>query len=127
MDKNTFLIRLSESPRTAFGRVAFEEQPFEQKVFSAIWALEGEVNGGGFASYLSGSESQTATFAPIALKAIGAVKCAAVVEQALQIGPKGDLAAVDKAFMAYPDNLTELLFRYIQARPDVFGAVGEVA
>jgi hypothetical protein len=127
MDKNTFLIRLSESPRTAFGRVPFEEQPFEQQVFSAIWALEGEVNGGGFASYLTGIESSTANFAPVALRAIGAVKCAAVVERALQIGSTGDLTAADQAFIAYPDNLTELLFSYVQARPDVFGAVSEVA
>jgi hypothetical protein len=43
LDKNRFLIGLSESERTDFGRVDFDEQPFEQQVFSAIWALQRDV------------------------------------------------------------------------------------
>jgi len=51
MNKNSFLIQLSESPRTDFGRVAFAEQSEPQKVFSSIWALESQVNNGGFLQY----------------------------------------------------------------------------
>lgn len=39
MDKNHFLINLSESKRTDFGRVDFAAQSEAQKVFSAIWSL----------------------------------------------------------------------------------------
>ena len=66
MDKNSFLINLSESIRTDFGRVEFEKQSPVQKVFSAIWALESEVNSGGFSHYLASSEAETAPFAPTA-------------------------------------------------------------
>ncbi len=123
MNKNAFLINLSESTRTDFGRVAFESQSGDQKVFSAIWALESEVNSGGFSSYLTGSEAATAPFAPRALREIGALRCAAIVEEALQIGASSDTSSLDDAFMAYPDNLTELLFAYVAAHPEAFGPV----
>jgi hypothetical protein len=123
MDKNSFLIDLSESTRTDFGRVAFDKQSPVQRVFSAIWALESEVNSGGFSSYFSGSEANTASFAPTALREIGAVKCAAIVERALQIGAPGDTSELDEQFMAYPDNLTELLFAYVASHPEAFGPV----
>jgi len=47
MDKNGFLIGLSGSDKTSFGRIAFSDQSTPQKVFSAIWDVEGEVNNGG--------------------------------------------------------------------------------
>ena len=123
MNKNSFLINLSESARTDFGRVEFDKQSPVQKVFSAIWALESEVNSGGFSSYLMGSEAETAPFAPTALREIGAIKCATIVEKALQVGHSGDTSKLDEAFMAYPDNLTELLFAYVAAHPEAFGPV----
>ena len=126
MNKNSILINLSESTRTDFGRVAFDKQTPVQKVFSAIWALESEVNSGGFASYFTGSETDTASFAPTALREIGALKCAVIVEEALRIGTSGDTSTIDKEFMAYPDNLTELLFEYVTSHPEAFGAVGSV-
>jgi hypothetical protein len=48
MNKNSFLINLSESTRTDFGRADFANESPVQKVFSAVWALESEVNSGGF-------------------------------------------------------------------------------
>ena len=59
MDKNHYLIELSEGERTDFGRVDFEEQPEPQKVFSAIWELESEVNNGGFDQYFRNIGSGT--------------------------------------------------------------------
>jgi hypothetical protein len=52
MNKNQILINLSESKQTGFGKQEFAEQSFPQKVFSAIWAVESEVNNGGFSQYL---------------------------------------------------------------------------
>jgi Domain of unknown function (DUF4375) len=145
MDKNSFLIDLSESKRTQFGKVEFSKQSAAQKVFSAIWTLESEVNGGGFADYLSNDQGATASFAPKALKEIGADACADIVNRALAIvcGNKSPtdsaklkaaieamndktrvkLEAVDNDFFAYPDNLTNLLFEFVRKNPKDFGSV----
>lgn len=48
MDKNMFLVELSESDRAGFGRVDFSGQPEEQQVCSAIWELESPANNSGF-------------------------------------------------------------------------------
>ena len=141
MDKNHYLIELSESPRTDFGKRDFAEQRHEQKVFSAIWELESLVNNGGFRGYF-GNSAQMADFAPTALIAVGAHQCAAIVKEALALVPKplptdhnacwklmhslpeqvaAQFASLDDRFFAYPDDLTELLFAFVAARPDVFG------
>lgn len=147
MNKNTYLIELSESERTDFGRVDFAQQSEPQKVFSAIWALESQVNNGGFLQYFVSSDFDTANFAPTALRSIGAQACASVVERALRAlsaSPLPDsqqaceqlvdslsddarekFESFDSDFMAYPDNLTELLFAYVTAHPEAFGPIPE--
>lgn len=61
MDKNYYLIELSESPKTDFGKRDFADQRDEQQVFSAIWELESQVNGGGFRGYLGNVGNQAPT------------------------------------------------------------------
>jgi|SRR5688572_24913140 len=140
MNKNRYLIELSESPRTGGD---FVDQCFEQQVFSAIWELESLVNNGGFQGYF-GNGAETASFAPSALRAVGAHRCAAIVEEALALVPIGlpgehdarweamhslpdsvdaQFASLDERFFAYPDNLTELLFAFVATHPDVFGPI----
>lgn len=142
MDKNLCLIELSESPKTDYGKRDFAEQSREQKVFSAIWELESLVNNGGFQGYF-GNRAETARFAPTALRVVGAQQCAAIVEEALALVPASlpteqdacwkamhslpkpidaQFKALDDRFFAYPDNLTELLFAFVAAHPNVFGA-----
>lgn len=145
MDKNAFLIDLSESDRTMLGRVDFDRQPPEQQVFSAIWELESQVSNGGFAQLFSAVDGHSANSAPRALRAIGAQACADIVEQALrvvspqplpreqslredlvdQLGPAAHeaLEMLHQKFIAYPDNLIDLLFDYVRAHPNVFGRV----
>lgn len=145
MDKNCFLVSLSDSDRTDFGRVAFAEQSEEQKVFSAIFGMEGQVNSGGFADYFASSEGDTANFAPVALHRIGADACAGIVERALgavSSHPLPDdedareelvdglddeaeeqLNLLDEEFFAYPDDLTSLLFAFVQSHPHAFAPV----
>ena len=146
LDKNRFLIGLSEDgEHTDFGRVDFDEQPFDQQVFSAIWALEGRVNMDGFAAYLE-YESDSSHFAVEALKAIGASNAAMIVRKALEVvagHPKDHglicveqedlsvseqeaLEELGQQFCAYPDNLTDLLFGFVAARPDSFGPVPDL-
>jgi len=145
MNKNKYLIDLSESEHTDFGRVDFAEQPEPQKVFSAIWALEGQVNNGGFLQYFTSSDGDTANFAPTALRSIGALACESVVERALRVASSAplpespddreqlieslsdaareQLEALNSDFMAYPDDLTELLFGFVSSHPESFGPI----
>jgi hypothetical protein len=48
VNKNEILINLSGSATTKIGKEEFEQQSLPQKVFSAIWEVESEVNNGGF-------------------------------------------------------------------------------
>ena len=143
MNKDHYLIDLSESEHTDFGRVDFAIQSEPQKVFSAIWALESQVNNGGFLQYFV-SEFDSAEFAPEALRRIGAVACSDTVHRALRAliaGPLPDtqeeceilvealseeasekFEALDAEFYTYPDDLTELLYNYVAAHPEAFGA-----
>lgn len=145
MDKTEYLIELSGSPRTDFGKTDFATQREEQKVFSAIWSLESQVNNGGFKQYFESWDGETANFAPTALKAIGANACANIVSRALKIASAAPLphdrdirlkliAALDanalqaldslsSEFIVYPDDLAELLFAYVAARPEIFGPI----
>jgi hypothetical protein len=145
IDKNGFLIDLSESDRVAFGQMAFSQQSEPQKVFSAVWALESQVNNGGFAQYFASSDGDTADFAPRALRTIGAIACANVVERALRTvsatplpgtqdareslvdsiseEARDGLKELDREFSTYPDNLTELLFAFVAKNPKEFGAI----
>ena len=143
MDKNQALIMLSVSDKTSFGKQEFAEQSIPQKVFSAIWAVESEVNNGGFSQYFYNSSSETASFVAEALDLIEAPKTARICRQAVLIAfPKGlpsspdaisaeaanfapdveqALSRLDQEFFAYPHNLTELLYAYVSAHPDEFG------
>lgn len=145
MNKNNYLIELSESEYTDIGRVDFVDQPQPQKVFSAIWELESQINNGGFDQYFRYVEPASIAFATSALRAIGANACAAIVQRAQthvfgsqlplsqddsneRLDALGDdaqaqLNEIDQAFFAYPNNLTELLFAYVASYPETFGPI----
>ena len=143
MDKNAFLIDLSESDRTDFGRVDFAAQSVLQKTFSAIWELESQVNNGGFDQYFRNSDSDIIAYAPTALREIGASACAEIVEAAINwIAPipedndarcdaldaalavdEEPLEALDSKFYEYPDDLTTLLFAFVAKNANEFGGV----
>jgi hypothetical protein len=145
MNKNRILITLSESDKTRFGKQEFAEQSLPQKVFSAIWALESEVNNGGFSQYFLNSSAESASFVVEALKTIGAPKTASICQRAIITAyPAGLPAAVEsirsvaanfpdeileelellnQEFFAYPHNLTDLLFAYVSSHPEEFGKV----
>ena len=145
MDKNSFLINLSERDRTAFGKIDFQSQSYAQKVFSAIWSVESEVNNGGFSQYFLNSSSETAGFVAEALEAIRAPETANICRRAIVAAfPTGlpsrpeviqeaaakfsedteaKLNALDSEFFGYPHNLTDLLFAFVAKHPEEFGAV----
>ena len=114
-------------------------------MFSAIWELESQVNNGGFSQYFA-SAGHTANFAPLALRRIGAAKCADIVARALALvsphalpedresrkrlvdafdsAAQAALQSLDEEFFAYPDDLTELLFDHVRSNPQTFGTIG---
>jgi hypothetical protein len=141
--KNHILISLSSSEKTSFGKENFVRQSFPQKVFSAIWAVEAEVNNGGFSQYFLNSSADSASFVAEALETVGAPKTANICRRAIaaafpaglpqseemirsaaELFPDEVLAALeplDQEFFSYPHNLTDLLFAYVSQHPEEFG------
>jgi hypothetical protein len=140
-NQHVYLGRLSASPKTDYGKRGFGSQCEEQKVFSAIWELESQVGNGGFEGYF-GNGAEMAAFAPGALRAIGAPRCAALVEQALALVPPSmptewvarweavhslpkpvmeQFERLNRQFFADPEGVIGLLYRFVAAHPSVFG------
>ena len=146
MDKNSQLIRLSECGR--FWQVDFDELSLPERVFRAIWELEGQVNNGGFDQYFFNSSGDTAFAVVDALTAIGAGRTARIAvrangvfpgatpprdrhqRQALlnALGPqqKALLEDLDAEFFGYPDNLAELLHDYVRRNSAEIASAAEV-
>jgi hypothetical protein len=78
MNKNGILIDLSESEKARFGTEDFAHQSLPQKIYSAIWAVESEVNNGGLSQYLFNNSAESAPFVVEALESIGAPKTASI-------------------------------------------------
>lgn len=144
MNKNSWLIQVSESPRARFWRVDFDQLTLAEQVFRVVWELESEVNNGGFHQYFLNSTGDFAWFAPMALEAIGATYMAVIVRKACSIFPESEpqrdwtarqtdllaldeladelLETLDQEFCSYPDDLTTLLFNYVAAhRTEIAG------
>lgn len=119
----------------AQAEVGFDALPKRDRVLIAIWALEGDVNNGGFDQYYFNSSGDTAFFAATALELIGATRAATIVRRANahfgSDGPPRDrdmrghrLAELtadndelfeecDGAFYEYPDDIATLLAGYL--------------
>jgi len=145
MTKDHILISLSESEKTALGKKDFASQSVPQKVFSALWEVESEVNNGGFSQYFVNDSAESASFVVEALKTIGAPKTADICRRAIATAfPAGlpesmeairsaaadfsdelleKLEPLDQEFLSYPHNLTDLLFVYVSKHPEEFGVL----
>ena len=142
VDKNAALIALSERGR--FWQLAFNDLSPAEQVFRAIWELEADVNNGGFHQYFSNSSGDTAFAVVEALKTIGARNMAAIASKACGVFPRAVPASdraerttqvdvlsaeqlklleeLDGEFFNYPDNLTDLLYDFVQSsRADIVG------
>ena len=145
MNKNEILINLSESAATKIGKEEFEQQSLPQKVFTAIWEVESEVNNGGFSQYFLNDSAESASFVANALTTIGAPETADICRRAILTAFPGglpktvedirsiaadfsvdileQLEPIDQEFFSYPHNLTDLLFAYVAAHPEEFGSL----
>ena len=105
------------------------------KVVATVFALEAEVNNGGFEQFFFNSSGDLAFFAPEALRIIGAHNTATIAEKAnsifgtagpssncvertnllLSFGEKYDdfLGELDDQFYKYPHDLYSLLEQYL--------------
>jgi len=145
VNKNEILINLSESAATKIGKEEFEQQSLPQKVFTAIWEVESEVNNGGFSQYFLNDSAESASFVANALTTIGAPETADICRRAILTAFPGglpktvedirsiaadfsvdileQLEPIDQEFFSYPHNLTDLLFAYVAAHPEEFGSL----
>src|ERR1700719_2835462 len=97
MNKNAILVDLSESERTKFGKADFEKQSVPQKVFSSVWAVESEVNNGGFSQYFLNRSAETAAFVAEALDIIGAPRTAGICRRAIHCAFPAGLPSTPEA------------------------------
>lgn len=131
LDK-AFSDAIAREAKSGFAALSRRDQ-----ILFLIWWLQADVNNGGFDQYYFNSGSNRAKQAPEALRAIGANGMARIVEAANAVfgadGPPADrnerqvaLAALsdnepwaklDEQFWKYPDDIFELLKRYIGAWP----------
>ncbi|WP_133181717.1 DMP19 family protein [Shewanella decolorationis] len=108
-----------------------------ERVLATIWAVEAEVNNGGFDQLFYNSAGDISFYAAKAFDAIGAHNMASIAQKAQDLfGPEGPpknrderveilesisekheeyLNKLDYEFTEYPDNIKELLLTYVQS------------
>ena len=117
----------------------------DEQILVAIWGLEADVNNGGFEQFYFNSSGDLAAHAASALRTIGAVRMASIVEAASgrfgPAGPSGDRAVrqgqlrrlvgasddlfedLDRKFYEYPDDIAALLAAHLARKPPGDGPV----
>ncbi len=136
------LMRISEAVWAREAAHGVQSLSKAERVFLCVWNLEAEVNNGGFAQFFTNSAGDNAIETPAALREIGAAQAAAIAEEANKVfqpeAPPRDrdartralerlgaaaaeaLNALDEKFYAYPDNLEELLRKFVEGNRDAF-------
>ena len=136
------LISVSEAVWAREAALGVEALSSAERVFLHVWNLEAEVNNGGFEQFYYNSSGDYALQTPGALREIGAARVAAIVEEANKLfgpsGPPSDrdardaaleglgddvldaFGALDDRFYEYPDDLGELLTRFVDRNREQF-------
>lgn len=147
VDKNHYLIALSETLCPLVWEEPLTDLSIEEQVFVCVFEVEREVNNGGFDQFFRNSFGRYGRESVNALETIGAPKMAKLARKALAAAfPSGEvpwdrerredaleragealdatLNELDAEFYKYPEDLTELLFDYVQSNlPTIRGAV----
>lgn len=122
--------------------LSFDEMTASQRVFHYIQELEREVNSGGFNQYFINSSGDYAMYAVDALKKVGALKTAAIVQSAIDQFPGSNVPEdrderiemvekiegvatpiwneLDQKFSLYEDDLNELNIEFIRKNRNEF-------
>jgi hypothetical protein len=134
-DPTSFAIALSDLVFPRYDRDGFESLSAAERVAYCVDALEREVNNGGFGQFFANSSGNTSVETVAALKKIGAVQAANLVQLATDLFPNGapprdrderlDLlnavsdehrskwSELDRRFCDYPDDLTSLMRQFV--------------
>lgn len=139
---NDFAIAMSNLlyAREATGGFSALTEP--ERVVFCVDKLEQEVNNGGFEQYFRNSSGDNAAVTPSALRALGALQVASIVEKALELFPNHQppktrvereeqmdswgseeqhaLAHLDQAFLTYPEPLAQLERAYVRKHEELF-------
>jgi hypothetical protein len=141
-DGTAFGIALSDLVFPRWDRDGYEALTPAEQIAYCIDALEREVNNGGFRQFFENSSGDTAMETIASLEAIGAKRVAKLVRRAIAVFP-GAVAprdrdtrsalidelsdtqteaweTLDGEFYTYPDDLTRLLRRYVEAHRGSF-------
>ncbi len=136
MDSEKYLFTLADDIQGRESKAGLSGLVPKEQVFFLVWSLEAEVNNGGFNQFFFNSSGDHAAATAEALRAIGAKKTAAIVDRAVSLfgaeGPSRNrvqrqqqltlfseeqqerFSELDTNFYAYPDNLSELLAKYMR-------------
>jgi uncharacterized protein DUF4375 len=145
MTPTQYVISLSESPVTDFGRKEFSEQSEPQKVFTAVFSSSGAIMMDGLAGYFTNSDGESASFVAKAYQIIGSQKRADILKRACAVVSNGpipegteerhvlmsslsnaqtdDLELLSDEFMMLSEEIDPLLLAYLRTNPEVFGSV----
>ncbi len=120
MKKNEILVDLSESKKTKYGKEDFALQSAPQRVFSAIWMVEGEVNNGGFSRYFANDGGESASFVVEALETIGAPKTASTCKRAVSAAFPAGLPTDADVIHSITDNFSSEILAELDALDQEF-------
>ena len=145
MTTTKYVIELSGTPKTDFGKKVFADHSEEQKIFTAVFGSSGSIFMDGFELYFANSDGEAAYFAPGAYRRIGAPKSADIIEKASRtLSPdpipessdaratlvselteegRSQLEELGQMFYSTGEIIDDLLFDYVKAHPDTFGPV----
>jgi hypothetical protein len=134
---NEFAIAMSNLLFAREAAVGYDSLTPAERVVYCLDALEREVNNGGFRQFFLNSSGDYSLDTPGALRTLGAVRVADIVEQALAVFPGrqpaqepslreaqvdalspdqvATLEGLDDAFLEYPEPLAQLERRFVQA------------
>jgi len=82
MDKNAWLVELSQSPKTRFWKIDYSQLSEPEQVFVSVWELEAEREQWRFRAVLLQLGRRQCAGGSLNLRAIGANNMAGIVEQA---------------------------------------------
>lgn len=147
MTPTQFLIQLSESKRSDFGKKDIADQSDAQKVFTTIFGSSGAIMMDGFDGYFANSDGESAHFAAEAYRLIGSPKRAEIIERACRtVCPDGiptsdaerqalmeslsddvreKLSSISDEFMGLAEQIDPILLEFVRKYPDEFGPVPE--
>jgi hypothetical protein len=145
MTTTEYIIELSGTPASDFGKKEFADHSDDQKIFTAVFGSSGSIFMDGFELYFVNYDGEAAYFAPEAYRRIGAPKSAEIIEKASRVVSSDPIPESSDARATLVSGLTEegrlkleelgqlfystgeiiddLLFDFVKAHPDTFGPV----